>query len=72
MSKTLPPTIKPRGLTFRQAAAYWGVSYNTFKKLVRLGIAPGPIQIPELGRLLFDRKQQDAAISARRKLAEVA
>jgi hypothetical protein len=59
-------------MTFRQAAVYWGVSYNTFKKLVRLGVAPGPVNIPELGRLLFDRKQQDAAISARSKPARVA
>jgi hypothetical protein len=64
MSEPLPSTIAPRGLTIRQAAAYWGVCPNTFRKLVRQGIAPGPIGIPGLGRLLFDREQQDRAIEA--------
>jgi hypothetical protein len=70
MSKTLPDTIAPRCLTFRQAAAYYGVSYNTFKKLIRLGVAPQPIDMPELGRLLFDREQLDVAMDSRNKRVE--
>jgi hypothetical protein len=63
----LPPHVPPRALTIRQAAEYWGVSPNTFRKLVRTGIAPGPINVPGLGRLLFDREQQDRAIDALRQ-----
>ena len=64
--------IPARGLTLRQAAAYWGVSYNTFRKLVRLGVAPPPLRIPELGRDLFDIQQQDQAIRALRREKVVA
>ena len=59
--------IPARGLTLRQAASYWGVSYNTFRKMVRLGVAPPPLHIPELGRDLFDKEQQDQAIRALRR-----
>ncbi len=62
--------VQPRVLSERQAAAYWNVCPNTFRKLVALGIAPKPINIPELGRNLYDREQQDAAIEARRELAQ--
>jgi hypothetical protein len=70
----LPPsvTITPRGLTLRQAAAYWGVSYNTFRKLIDLGIVPKPMNMPGLGRLMFDRLALDAAMDAASKVAEVA
>jgi excisionase family DNA binding protein len=59
--------IPPRGLTTRQAAVYWGVSYNTFRKLVRDGLVPPPMAMPELGRNLFDRLALDAAMDARSK-----
>jgi excisionase family DNA binding protein len=59
--------IASRGLTIRQVAKYWGVSQNTFRKLVRTGVAPGPLRIPGLGRLLFDREQQDQALDALRR-----
>jgi hypothetical protein len=59
--------IPARGLTQRQAAAYWGVSYNTFRKLVKLGVAPPPLYILQLGRELFDKEQQDQAIRALRR-----
>jgi hypothetical protein len=68
----LPNTVLPRAFNLRQAAAYWGVSPNTFRKLVRLGIAPPPLRIPELGRDLFDIQQQDQAIRARRREKAVA
>ena len=64
----MPLNLPPRGLTYRQAAAYWGVSANTFRKLVNAGVAPGPLRIPKLGRSLFDREQQDRAIDALRGL----
>jgi excisionase family DNA binding protein len=64
VSKSHFPQIAPRALTIRQAAEYWGVSPNTFRKLVRAGIAPGPLHVPGLGRHLFDREQQDRAIDA--------
>jgi hypothetical protein len=67
-----PLSIPPRGLTLRQAAAYWGVCPNTFRKLVRIGAAPPPLYIPELGRDLFDLQQQDQAILALRREKAVA
>jgi hypothetical protein len=38
--------IAPRGLNIRQAAAYWGVCPNTYKKLYRAGLAPAPLKLP--------------------------
>ena len=55
----------PRGLTVVQAARYMGVSAGTFRKLVRLGIMPPPLNIPEIERNVFDRVQIDASIEAR-------
>jgi hypothetical protein len=57
--------VNPRLWTIKQTASYWGVSPNTFRKMVEDGIAPGPIDTPGLGRLLFDKLAQDAAIDAR-------
>jgi hypothetical protein len=65
MKKT-PQETEPRLLTINQVAAYWAVSPNTFRKIVRKGIAPGPLEIPGLGRLVFDRTQQDRAIDGLR------
>ena len=64
--------IPARGLTLRQAASYWGVSYNTFRKMVKLGVAPPPLYIPQLGRELYDKEQQDQAIRALRREKAVA
>jgi hypothetical protein len=61
--KKASPSFAPRLMTHRQVASYWGVSPNTFKKLTREGTAPGPISAG-LGRLLYDREQQDRAIDA--------
>ena len=58
--------IEPRGLNIRQASAYWGVSAGTFKKLVRLGIAPAPLKLPGLDRKIFDRLELDRAMDAPR------
>jgi hypothetical protein len=35
------------------------------------GFAPGPLNIPGLGRLLFDREQQDRAIDSLRQQSRV-
>jgi hypothetical protein len=69
MRKPPAETIRPRLLTISQVASYWGVSPNTYRKLVRDGVAPGPLPIDGLGRLLFDRQQQDRAIDALRQRA---
>lgn len=58
-------TIPSRGMNIREASAYWGVSPNTFRKLVRLGLAPPPLKLPGLDRNLYDRQALDAAMSAR-------
>ena len=59
--------IRPRTMTFKETVTYWGLSANTFRKLMLQGVAPGPLDIPGLGRLLFDREQQDRAIDALRQ-----
>jgi hypothetical protein len=59
-----PATIPPRSLSIKQASAYWGVSPNTFKKLVRLGLAPAPLKLPGLDRNIYDRLALDAAMSS--------
>jgi predicted DNA-binding transcriptional regulator AlpA len=72
MSKTLPLNIDPRGLNIRQVSAYWGVSPGTFKKLVRLGLAPEPIHLPGLDRQIWDRLEIDRAMDAARRTEAVA
>jgi hypothetical protein len=67
MRKRPLPSITPRGLNIRQAFAYWGVSPGTFKKLVRLGLAPGPLKLPGLDRNVFDRFELDRAMDAARQ-----
>ena len=71
MRKNPFENVLPRLLTIKQTASYWGVSSNSFRKL-RNGIAPGPVHTPGFNRLLFDREQQDRAIAACGKRAEVA
>jgi hypothetical protein len=58
--------IAPRGLSIRQAAAYYNVSVNTFKKLIDLGHAPPPLKIPGVHRAVFDRLELDRAMDAAR------
>jgi hypothetical protein len=58
--------IAPRGLNIRQAAAYPGVAPNTFRKMIRLGLAPKPLQLPGMAGLIWDREQLDAMIAAAR------
>jgi excisionase family DNA binding protein len=67
MQRRPPAGVLPRNLTLRQAAEYWGVSYNTFRRLVRDGVPPPPMNVPELGRMLFDREEQERAMEALRR-----
>jgi hypothetical protein len=69
MSKQTPlgsSNFLPRGLNITQAAHYWGVSPGTFKKLVRLGIAPQPLKLPGLDRNVFDKLELDRAMDGAR------
>jgi hypothetical protein len=43
------------------------VSPGTFKKLVRLGLAPAPLKLPGLDRNVFDRFELDRAMDAARQ-----
>jgi hypothetical protein len=53
-----------RGMNIREASAYWGVSPNTFRKLVRLGLAPAPLKLAGLDRNIYDRLALDAVMSS--------
>ena len=57
-------------MTLKKTAAYWGLSINTFGKLLQQGTAPGPLKVPGL-RHLFDREQQARAIDALRQQSRV-
>ena len=54
----------PRGLNVIAAAKYMGVSPGTFRKLVRLGIVPAPLNLPQVNRNIFDRHAIDQAMTA--------
>ena len=57
----LPPTLAPRLICRDAAAAYVGVSPNTFDKMVADGLMPNPRRLTER-RLAWDVRQLDAAI----------
>ena len=57
----LPPTLPPRLIRRDAAAAYVGVSPNTFDKMIADGLMPKPRQLTER-RLAWDVQQLDAAI----------
>ena len=57
----LPPTLPPRLISRDDAAAYVGVSPNTFDKMIADGLMPNPRQLTER-RLAWDVRQLDAAI----------
>jgi len=67
MSNPTSPSITPRDLNIRQAAAYWGVSHNTYKKLYLAELAPAPLNLPGLDRKVFDRIELDRAMDALRQ-----
>jgi len=57
------PEITPRGMTMAQLVEYIGRSYPTVRKMIALGIIPGPVQAWG-GKHFFDRKAIDAALDA--------
>ena len=57
----LPPTLAPRLISRDAAAAYVGVSPNTFDKMIADGLMPNPRRLTER-RLAWDVRQLDAAI----------
>jgi predicted DNA-binding transcriptional regulator AlpA len=58
---TLPPTLAPRLIGRDDAAAYVGVSPNTFDKMIAEGLMPSPRRLTER-RLAWDMRQLDTAI----------
>jgi hypothetical protein len=63
-AKATKHQIAPRGMSERQAAALWGVSAGTHRKMVLLGLAPPPMNLPGIDRRIYDRKMQEGAIDA--------
>jgi hypothetical protein len=61
--------IEPRALNLPKAASYWGVAPGSFKKLVRLGVAPAPIRIPGFDRVIWDKRVLDEALDRLRDSA---
>ena len=59
----MPDGVAVRCLSKAQAAAYIGVSPNTFARMVQNNEAPKPIQISQR-RLVWDVRQLDALIDA--------
>jgi len=59
----MPDGMTVRCLNKRQAAAYIGVSPNTFARMVQNNEAPKPIQISQR-RLVWDVKQLDSLIDS--------
>ena len=57
----LPPTLTPRLISRDDAAAYVGVSPNTFDKMIADGLMPNPRRLTER-RLAWDLRQLDTAI----------
>jgi predicted DNA-binding transcriptional regulator AlpA len=57
----LPPTLAPRLIGRDAAAAYVGVSPNTFDKMIADGLMPSPRRLSER-RLAWDMRELDTAI----------
>ncbi|SLN77259.1 helix-turn-helix transcriptional regulator [Oceanibacterium hippocampi] len=55
-------SLVPRGLSRELAAAYVGVSPNTYSKWVESGLMPKPKRVG--GRVVWDRQAVDLAFSA--------
>jgi predicted DNA-binding transcriptional regulator AlpA len=58
---TLPPTLAPRLICRDAAAAYVGVSPNTFDKMMAKGAMPKPRRLTE-GRVGWDVRHLDMAV----------
>lgn len=59
---SLPASLPPRGLRAEQAAAYVGVSPDTFRAEVKAGRMPAPIRLGR--RVVWDRCALDKAFDA--------
>jgi predicted DNA-binding transcriptional regulator AlpA len=59
--QALPPTLAPRLIGRDAAAAYVGVSPNTFDKMIADGLMPNPRRLTER-RLAWDMRQLDTAV----------
>lgn len=58
----LPPTLSPRLIGREAAAAYVGVSPNTFDATVENGTMPKPRLLPGCRRKVWDVRDRDAAV----------
>jgi predicted DNA-binding transcriptional regulator AlpA len=58
----LPASLPPRGLSEPQAAAYVGVSPDTFRAEVKAGRLPQPVRLGR--RVVWDRLALDRAMDA--------
>lgn len=58
----LPPSLAPRGLSRREAAAYIGIGTTKFDELIASGLMPRPKIIGE--RRVWDREALDTAFAA--------
>jgi hypothetical protein len=59
-----PISIEPRGLSVPQAAAYYGISPNAYRRLMREGKVPQAIKISGFERQIIDKVRLDAALDA--------
>lgn len=62
----LPAGVAPRLLSREQAAAYVGLSPETFLAEVAAGTFPRPFPLKRTRRRLWDRAEIDRALDARR------
>ena len=65
-SHHLPVSLPPRGLSASEAAAYVGVSEDTFKAEVRAGNLPQPVRLGR--RTVWDRVALDRAFDVLSKI----
>jgi hypothetical protein len=61
----LPMGMTPRLLSREEAAAYVGLSPNSFDIEVRAGTFAGPVRLKRVDRRLWDRKALDLALDAK-------
>jgi predicted DNA-binding transcriptional regulator AlpA len=60
----LPPTLAPRLINREAAAAYVGVSPNTFDAMIDKGLMPKPRILPGCRRKVWDVRELDIAVDA--------
>jgi hypothetical protein len=70
MSESRSENPQSRGMTTRQAAAFWGVHYHTFRKLCACGLSLGPLSCLDLrgpSSTVSNRKRRSIASAIRRR-----